>query len=60
MVGSSGKEYRIIQRTTMTADALDGGGCVFTGWYLDSEQRSRPDPLTITMDADHQAWGYCS
>jgi len=51
--------FVVPQGTVMTADALDGGRCIFTGWYLDLEPTSRPDPLTITMDADHQAWAYC-
>jgi uncharacterized repeat protein (TIGR02543 family) len=45
--------------TQVTLDASDGDGWVFTGWYLDSEQSSRPDPLTITMAVDHHAWSYC-
>jgi len=51
--------FVVPQGTVVTADALDGGGCATTGWYLDLEPTSRPDPLTITMDADHQAWAYC-
>jgi len=51
--------FDIPQGTMVTLDALEGGACYFYDWYLDQETTPRDNPLTIPMDADHEAWAYC-
>jgi hypothetical protein len=59
-VNAGGNQTFVLpQGTEVTADALEGDGCYFYDWYVDEETSPRDAPLTITMDANHEAWAYC-